>query len=119
MINDIVFSPDGIGLRTIHNENDSFTEVISFDKARKISDALELYYAMEDVRSHLPDRYEQGGTDENGDYLYDRDKYTESAIRAISQEVVERKSDNSNIQETYFFLIDWVLDDYDEGKVII
>ncbi|GHU55841.1 hypothetical protein FACS1894132_12530 [Clostridia bacterium] len=66
------------------SENDNFTEVINFEKAREIANTFDLCYTIEYMCSHTAERYGSEFIDEKGKYVYDREEYTEPIIRVIA-----------------------------------
>ena len=91
----IITSPHGEGI------------ILSPDEVRKIVDEYELLNAIEDVKSKLSERYE-GDENELG---YDTEKYTTDIVRDMAKEVIKRKGNSENIYDTYWFIVDWVIDD--------
>jgi hypothetical protein len=87
---------------------------LSADEVRQIVDKYEFYCAGEDVKMHLTDCNEN---DKGGDYDYE--KFPPHVVRGLAREVIERKGDSTNIQDTYAFIVDWVIEDYEKGKVTI
>jgi hypothetical protein len=116
MDNNITFLANG---DVIIEDDEKWNKVVLCSKiVRQIAEEYELRYAIEDVEMHLAENEDSGGWDsENDRYDYDREKYTPSVVRAMAKEVVERTGNSDNIQEAYWFIVDWVIDDYEKGEV--
>ncbi|GHT18129.1 hypothetical protein AGMMS49573_10880 [Endomicrobiia bacterium] len=108
----ITFTESG-GVRIEQDEHR--VTFLTADEVRQIAEGYELLYVIEDVKLHLTERYEDGCTDDDGDWTYDTDKYTPEVVRALAQEAIERKRYSEKISDTYWFIVDWVLDDYEKG----
>jgi len=92
---------------------------ITSEEVQRIAEEHELRYAIEDVKMHLADLDEGDNVDDDGGYIYDRTKFTPDVVRGLAEEVVDRKGDAATVQEAYWFIVDWVIEDYQKGELTI
>ena len=85
---------------------------ITPDEVRQLSEHYELVNTIEDVKSRLEERrvYREG------EKVYDKEKYTHTVIRNIAKRFVQQKSGNESIMESYWVIMDYVIDQHDKGE---
>ena len=83
---------------------------ITPDEVRQLSDHYELVNTIDDVKTRLEERSVYGDHEKG----YDEEKYTHTVIRKIAERFVQQKSSNGSVMESYWVIMDYVIDQHDK-----